>query len=174
MDVADSVLELAIGISCACLPSANLLIEKWWAPKLGLHLSPQPQVEKTSRPENDTSKTASSYWSSIKSIMVTSTLRTFPYRTEYETRLSRRGSQWDDPELGQQMEGPVVFNNRLDMPSIGSTTDGRSSRSSREEDHRGLDDEVFDESIASMDGTTTTPSTTKEEEPRERKDSVLD
>lgn len=147
------------------------------APKLGLHLSPQQRME-TSRPGDTSEKTTSSYWSSLKSMVVTSraTMRTFTHRTDYETRPSRRRSHWHDPESGVQMDGPVVFNNRLDMPSIGSTTGGRSSRSSREEDHRGLENAIFDASMESMNvsGTTCTPMSSKEDdELRERKDSVM-
>lgn len=74
------------------------------------------------------------------------------------------------------METPVVFNNRLEgLPSIGSTTNETASRSSREEDHRGLQDAVFDASMESMNTDTCTPSTIeKDEESRERKDSVMD
>lgn len=155
------MLELAIGLTCACLPSANLLVEKWMGPKLAL-LSPQRRVEKTTRPGSATDGTSSTYWSSLKSIIVPSTMRTFKHRSDLdlETRMSRRRSE--DAELGNQLEA-VVFNNRLDVPSIASTGDDR-SRPSRESNHQGLGEVALEVSERPL----------SRESIEEKKDSVMD
>lgn len=66
----------------------------------------------------------SSYWSSMKSIIKFPTIRT----------ITTRGDQ-QDIAMGSQV-CPVIFNNRLDLPSLRSTSDNRSC-SSIDEYHRG-------------------------------------
>lgn len=140
------ILELAIGLSCACLPSANLLWERWiashgWPSSIG-------HSEKPSSPDLS-GWTASNCWSSIKTKLVSSTIQTLTYRGDYETRTSRRRSNTSDMEVGMQLD-TVIFNNRLDVPSIGSRTDDR-SQSSRCGDHRGLKDREFEAQLDDTD-----------------------
>lgn len=60
------------------------------------------------------------------------------YRNDHDTQISRRRTNASDMEMGTQLD-IVIFNNRLDVPSIGSRTDDRSG-SSRCGDHPGIDD----------------------------------
>lgn len=140
------ILELGIGLSCACLPSVNLLFERW----LSSHDWPSSirHSEKTSSPDVS-GWTASNCWSSIKTNLVMSTIRTSTYRGDYESRISRRRSNASDMEVGMQLD-TVIFNNRLDVPSIGSRTDDR-SQSSRCGDHRGLEDREFEAQLDDTD-----------------------
>lgn len=178
------MLELGIGLLCACLPSANLLFGKWMGPRLSRGAcgsSPQGCHEKTTRRgETSTDATTSSYWSSLKSMILTPTLRTFASQTVYDgTRIgsSRRRRRSSDAEMGSNggMD-TVIFNNRLDMPSIGSTTDERSRRSSRELDHRGAGEEAADACVlrAAADMTCSASDGESGDDPKPRKDSVME
>lgn len=104
--------------------------------------------EKTSSPDLS-GWTASNCWSSIKTKLVLSTIRTVTYRGDHETRISRRRSDTSDIEVGMQLD-TVIFNNRLDVSSIGSRTDDR-SQSSRCGDHRGIEDREFEAQLDDTD-----------------------
>lgn len=128
--------ELAIGLSCACLPSASLLFEKV-VHSVGLpsfHRAGSnrevPTAPSGSRKPSTT--TTSSHWSSIVSKITMRTV-SLTARGGYDTHVlpSRRNQHVDDDlEYGSRMS-PVVFmfNNPLDVPSIRSTSE-EGSRSS--------------------------------------------
>lgn len=109
-------------------------------------------------PLHATDDTSHSYWSSLKSKIALTTVRTIPttVRMDDESqhhhhhsqslhhqygrwRSSRAGEDYNDIELGGSgnQHTPVVFNNRLDVPSIRSSSDNHSRRSSKFEDYRG-------------------------------------
>lgn len=106
-------------------------------------MSQDRSSEKASSPGSGTTMTASNYWSSLKSKLVPSTMHTMTYRADHDTRLSRHHSNLSDSEIGTQLD-MVIFNNRLDVPSIGSRTDDSPSQSSRCGDHRELEDRDFE------------------------------
>lgn len=83
---------------------------------------------------------ASSCWSSLKSKILLSTMRTTTMRGgDDEPHLSRWSPGGNDIEMGHE-PGPVVFNNRLDVPSLRSSSDNRSCSSKDDggSPHRGL------------------------------------
>lgn len=88
------------------------------------------------------------------------------YRADHDTRISRHRSNASSVDIGIQLES-VIFNNRLDVPSIGSRTDDR-SQSSRCGDHRGLKDQDFEAQLDDTDSSKQESDTIWE-----RKDSVM-
>lgn len=97
--------------------------------------------EEDARPQDlKTSDSGTSYWSSLRSRVLSSTIRTLTTGGDGGTgqpnnkRWPTAGCRDVDVELGAQDQGPVVFNNRLDVPSIRSSSDNR-SRSSNYGDH---------------------------------------
>lgn len=154
------VLELTIGLLCACLPSVNLLLEK--AISYLHHSISQPTQGSHRTPDQATCATASSYWSSLKSKIVLSTMRTLTMRGDDEPPNTHRWSLGarapSDVEMGHHgyhhhhQHQLVVFNNRLDVPSIRSSSDNRPC-SSKGGDSRGpsLPDSAFDEQVIGDD-----------------------
>lgn len=143
--------ELAIGLSCACLPSASLLFEKV-VHSVGFpffrRAGPNREVQTApSGPRKPSTTTTSSHWSSIVSKITVRTVN-LTARGSYDTHIlpSRRNQHVDDDlEYGSRMSPVVVmFNNPLDVPSIRSTSEER-SRSSMDVSGLGLSD-MADES----------------------------
>lgn len=151
------VLELAIGLSCACLPSANLLFEKtvhsFRFPSLRGHRN-----NNNNNANGDSSQTAvpggvgggrkpstattSSHWSSIVSKITVRTVN-LTARGSYDISFgtSRAGGRnnnhygdddYDAEYGGRRTPMVVMFNNPLNVPSIRSmSSEDRSRRSLR-------------------------------------------
>lgn len=141
MIIVTTILELSIGFACVCLPSAKFVFERATSTLDHTHQSwfgrERPAVR-----ERKLSSTVSTYWESIRS-KVTTTTR--PDNTIVgvlqSSRASRPWRRGRDIELGFSSE-PVVFQQRLEVPSLRSTSDARSC-TSRGGDHRGLSDAEF-------------------------------
>lgn len=128
-------LELAIGLSCACLPSANLLFEKTVHsvsfPSFRGGNSDRDAQTVSEGARKASNATASSHWSSIVSKITVRTVN-LTARGSYDPHTSRRNqTHYDyDVEYGARRSPVVVmFNNPLDVPSIRSTSEERSRTS---------------------------------------------
>lgn len=142
-------LELAIGMSCACLPSANLLFKTVYSAGLPCLSRACPRHHLRGRqaapcgaggkPSTTTTTTTSSHWSSIMSkiTMRTVNLTMGGSHDSYALRSGRRNQHLaDDVEYGLQMSpAEVVFNRLIDLPSIGLSSGERSRPSTRAPHH---------------------------------------
>ncbi|KAI7787803.1 integral membrane protein [Diaporthe eres] len=136
-----TILELSIGFACVCLLSAKFALDR--ATSSLDH--PDQNWFGRERPAGSDRKSGSSvstYWESIRSKL---TMTTRPGSTIagglQSSRASRPWTRGRDIELGFSSE-PVVFQQRLEVPSLRSTSDARSC-TSRGGDHRGLSDAEF-------------------------------
>ena len=140
--IVTTMLELSTGFACVCLPSAKFLLDRATS---SLDHSDQNWFgrERTAAPDRKPGSTVSTYWESIRTKMTTATTR--QGNTTADGLQSSRGSKlWRrgrDIELGLNSE-PVVFQQRLEVPSLRSTSDARSC-TSRGGDHRGLSETEF-------------------------------
>lgn len=91
----------------------------------------------------ETDDTPASHWSSMKSRLIQTTLRTLTTKPDQEAQLSRPSSEHDVEMVNPS--GPVVFNKRLNVPSIGSRYSEHRSCSSRDGDQRAMSDSAFAE-----------------------------
>jgi len=143
MTIVTTILELSVGFACICLPSAKFVFDRATSSLDHAHQAWFGR-EKPAARERKLSSTVSTYWESILS-KVTTTTTTRPGSTIagglQSSRASRPWRRGHDIELGFSSE-PVVFQQRLDVPSLRSTSDARSC-TSRGGDHRGLSDAEF-------------------------------
>lgn len=150
-------LELAIGMSCACLPSASLLFKTVYSAGLpclsracprhhlrGRQAAPcgaggKPSTTTITTTTITTTTTTSSHWSSIMSkiTMRTVSLTMGGSHDSYALRSGRRNQHLaGDVEYGLQMSpAEVVFNHLIDLPSIGRSSGERSRPSTRASHH---------------------------------------
>lgn len=142
MVIVTTILELSTGFACVCLPSAKFLFDR------ATSTLDHPNQnwfgrERPAHPDRKPGSTVSTYWESIRSKI---TMTTRPGGTMAGGIQSSRASlPWRrgrDIELGFNSE-PVVFQQRLEVPSLRSTSDARSC-TSRGGDHRGLSDAGFE------------------------------
>jgi hypothetical protein len=142
MTIVTTILELSVGFACVCLPSAKFVFDRATSSLDHAHQAWFGR-EKPAARERKLSSTVSTYWESILSKVTTTTTR--PGSTIagglQSSRASRPWRRGHDIELGFSSE-PVVFQQRLDVPSLRSTSDARSC-TSRGGDHRGLSDAEF-------------------------------
>ncbi|POS73444.1 integral membrane protein [Diaporthe helianthi] len=140
MTVVTTMLELSIGFACICLPSAKFVFDRATSPVDHTHQSWFGRERSAALDRKQGS--ASSYWESIRSKVTTTTGpdSTIP-RGLQSPKYSRPWRRGHDIELGFSSE-PVVFQQRLEVPSLRSTSDERSCNS-RDGDHRGLTDAEF-------------------------------
>lgn len=141
MVIVTTILELSIGFSCVCLPSAKFCLDR------AISSFDRPDQnwfgrERPVAPDRKAGSTVSTYWESIRS-KITTTTRTGSTIAGgvQSSRASRPWRRGRDIELGFSSE-PVVFQQRLEVPSLRSTSDARSC-TSRGGDHRGLSDTEF-------------------------------
>lgn len=136
-----TILELSTGFACVCLPSAKFVLDR--ATSSLDH--PDQNWFGRERPAGTDRKPGSSvstYWESIRSKITTTTRPGSTIAGGLQSsRASRPWRRGRDIELGFSSE-PVVFQQRLEVPSLRSTSDARSC-TSRGGDHRGLSDAEF-------------------------------
>ncbi|KAG8165907.1 hypothetical protein KVR01_004459 [Diaporthe batatas] len=138
--VITTVLELSVGFACVCLPSAKLVFDRATTSIDSTHRNWFGRMASTA-PERKPGS-ASTYWESIRSKVTTTTRSGSTIaRGLSSPRFSRPWRRGNDIELGFSSE-PVVFQQRLEVPSLRSTSDARSFIS-RGGDHRGLTDAEF-------------------------------
>jgi hypothetical protein len=143
MTIVTTMVELSVGFSCACLPSAKFAFDRATSTLNHTHQNWFGR-ERPALRERKYSSTVSTLWESIRS-KVTTRIRPGSTITGglQSSRASRRpGRRGRDVELGHSSSEPVVFQQRLDAPSLRSTSDVR-SYTSRGGDHRGLSDAEF-------------------------------
>lgn len=137
-----TILELSTGFACVCLPSAKFVLDR----VTSTLDHPDQNWFGRERPADTDRKpgsTVSTYWESIRSKISSTTTRhgsTIAGGLQ-SSRASRPWRRGRDIELGLSSE-PVVFQQRLEVPSLRSTSDSRSC-TSRGGDHRGLSDAEF-------------------------------
>lgn len=137
MTIVTTILELSVGFSCACLPSAKFVFDRATLSVDHAHRNWFGRETSTARERKPGS--ASTYWESIRSKVTTTTRPgSMIARGLPSPRFSRPWRRGNDIELGFSSE-PVVFQQRLEVPSLRSTSDARSC-TSRGGDHRGLTD----------------------------------
>lgn len=141
MVIVTTILELSTGFACACLPSAKFLFDRART-SLDHHDQHWFGREEPVAPDPKPGSTVSTYWESIRSKITTTTrpgsMIAGGLQSSRASRPARRGR---DIESGFNNE-PVVFQQRLEVPSLRSTSDARSC-TSRGGDHRGLSDAEF-------------------------------
>lgn len=140
MVIVTTILELSIGFSCVCLPSAKFCLDRAIS---SLNRPDQNWFGRERQTDPDRKASSiSTYWESIRSKI---TMTTRPGSTIagglQSSRASRPWRRGRDIELGFSSE-PVIFQQRLEVPSLRSTSDARSC-TSRGGDHRGLSDAEF-------------------------------
>lgn len=141
MTIVTTILELSVGFACVCLPSAKFVFDRATSSLDHTHKSwfgrGRPAVR-----ERKLGSTVSTYWESIRSKVTTTTRPGSTIAGGLQSsRVSRPWRRGRDLELGFSSE-PVVFQQRLEVPSLRSTSDARSC-TSRGGDHRGLSDAEF-------------------------------
>ncbi|KAJ0118382.1 hypothetical protein J7T55_009165 [Diaporthe amygdali] len=136
-----TILELSIGFACVCLPSAKLIFDRAMS-SLSQHTRSWFGQERPIGLDQKPTSTISTYWDSIRSKMTTTTrTASMTAGAMQSSRASRRMRRGRDVGPGFDSE-PVVFQQRLEVPSLRSTSDARSC-ASRSGDHRGLSDSEF-------------------------------
>lgn len=139
--IVTTMLELSTGFACVCLPSAKLMVDRATS-SLNHPTRSWFGQDRPSRSDQKPASTVSTYWESIRSKMTTSTRpASITAGGAQSSRASPRWRRGRDVELGFDNE-PVVFEQRLEVPSLRSTSDSRSC-TSRGGDHRGLSDTEF-------------------------------
>lgn len=140
MVIVTTILELSTGFACVCLPSAKFCLDRATSsldrPDQNWFGRERPAV-----PDRKASSTVSTYWESIRSKITTTTRAGSTIAGLQSSKASRPWRRGRDIELGFSSE-PVVFEQRLEVPSLRSTSDARSC-TSRGGDHRGLSDAEF-------------------------------